>query len=162
MCELKARSLESHVECCWGGGVGGGKRAFGTYGVKILCITSMLYHLVCVQESQEFRKIPQASLFISSSEFCEMSFRSASYRISSCRPTAAKLDLRRAQNSSDPKAKAHYIKYFKVLRKVVKEAKKQHYSTLMVKSNKKIKATWKVIKKQTGIVPQGNMFLPYF
>ena len=52
-----------------------------------------------------------------------------------------KLDLRRAQNSSDPKAKSHYVKYFRVLRKIVKEGKKQHYSTLMAKSNNKIKAT---------------------
>jgi len=47
-------------------------------------------------------------------------------------------------NSNDPKAKAHYIKYFKILRKVIKEAKKQHYSRLTAKSNIKIK-TWNII-----------------
>jgi hypothetical protein len=70
-----------------------------------------------------------------------------------------KLDLRRAQNSSDPKAKALNIIYFKVLRKVVKEAEKQRCNTLMAKSDNKIKATWKVIKKQTRKLPQGNRFI---
>jgi hypothetical protein len=100
---------------CWVGG------AFGTYGVQILCITSISSGF-CTGESAVTR-IPQASLFISSSvccEFCKMSFHSATCWISSCRPTAAKLDLRSAQNSSE----AHDIKCCKVLRKFVKEAKK--------------------------------------
>ena len=32
------------------------------------------------------------------------------------------------KNGRDPKAKAHSIEYCKTLRKVIKEAKKQHYS----------------------------------
>ena len=32
------------------------------------------------------------------------------------------------KNRNDPKTKVHYIKYFKTLRKVIKEAKKQRYS----------------------------------
>jgi len=43
----------------------------------------------------------------------------------------------------------HYIKYCKTLRKVIKEAKKQHYSRLTAKSNNKI-TTWNIIKKETG------------
>ena len=35
--------------------------------------------------------------------------------------------------SNDPQAKAHYIKYCKILRKFIKEAKKQHYSRLTEK-----------------------------
>jgi hypothetical protein len=34
-------------------------------------------------------------------------------------------------NSIDPKAKVHCIKYCKILRKVITEAKKPHYTTLI-------------------------------
>jgi len=43
------------------------------------------------------------------------------------------------KNSNDPKAKVHYIKYCKNLRKVIQEAMKQHYSRLIAKPNDKIK-----------------------
>jgi hypothetical protein len=52
------------------------------------------------------------------------------------------------KNSNDPKAK--YIKYCEILRKVIKEAKKQHYNRLTVKSNNKINTTWNIKKKETG------------
>jgi ribosomal protein L33 len=54
------------------------------------------------------------------------------------------------KNSKDPKAKAHYIKYCQILKKVIKEAKKLHYGRLVAKSNNKIKTTWNIIKKETG------------
>jgi len=38
-------------------------------------------------------------------------------------------------NSNIPKAKAHYIKHCKILRKVIKVATKQHCSRLIAKSN---------------------------
>jgi len=56
------------------------------------------------------------------------------------------------KNSNYPKAKAHYIKYYKILQKVIKEDKKQHCSRLIVKSNNKIKTTSSIIKKETGKV----------
>ena len=56
------------------------------------------------------------------------------------------------KNSNDPKAKAHYIKYCKILGKLIKEAKKQHYFTLKAKSDNQIKTTWNIIKKETGRV----------
>jgi len=34
------------------------------------------------------------------------------------------------KNSDDPRAKAHYIKYCEILRKITKEAKKQRHSSL--------------------------------
>jgi ribosomal protein L33 len=37
------------------------------------------------------------------------------------------------KNSNNPKAKAHYNKYCKILRKVIKEAKNQHCSRLTSK-----------------------------
>jgi len=46
------------------------------------------------------------------------------------------------KNSNDPKTKMHYIKYCKILRKFIKEAKKQHYFRLIAKSDNKIKTTW--------------------
>jgi hypothetical protein len=55
---------------------------------------------------------------------------------------------------NEPKAK--YIKFCKILRK---EAKKQHYSRLTVKSNNDIKTTWNIMEKETG--RQCNRFPPY-
>jgi hypothetical protein len=40
------------------------------------------------------------------------------------------------KNSSGPEAKAHCIKYGKILRKVIKEAKKQRYRKRITKSYK--------------------------
>jgi len=54
------------------------------------------------------------------------------------------------KNRNDPKAKAHYIKYCRILKKVIKEAKKQFYDSLMAKSDNKIKATWNIIKNEIG------------
>ena len=62
------------------------------------------------------------------------------------------------KNSNYPKAKPHYIKYCKILRKVIKEAKKQHYSRLKAKSNTKIKTTSSIIKKETGKIHSVEQF----
>jgi hypothetical protein len=43
--------------------------------------------------------------------------------------------------------KAFYIKYFNILNKVIKEAKKTLFNTLIVKSDN-IKATWNIIKSR--------------
>jgi hypothetical protein len=56
------------------------------------------------------------------------------------------------KNSNDPKAKVKYIKYCKIPRKVLKYAKKQHCSRLIVKSNNKINTTLNITKKETGNV----------
>jgi hypothetical protein len=42
-------------------------------------------------------------------------------------------------NSNDPKSNAHYIKYCRILKKAIKEAKKKHYGRLITKSSNKIK-----------------------
>jgi len=39
------------------------------------------------------------------------------------------------KNNNDPKAKAHYTKYCKIIIKVIKETRKQHYCRLIAKSN---------------------------
>ncbi|GFG38826.1 hypothetical protein Cfor_11239 [Coptotermes formosanus] len=54
--------------------------------------------------------------------------------------------------SKDPVRNAHYNTYCKIVRKVIREAKKQHYSRLIAQSNNKIKTTWNIIKKETGKV----------
>jgi hypothetical protein len=53
------------------------------------------------------------------------------------------------KNSNDLRVKAHFIKYCTVFRKVIKEAKIQHYSRLGGKSHDKIKATRNITKKET-------------
>jgi hypothetical protein len=54
------------------------------------------------------------------------------------------------KSSNDPKTKAHYIKYCRILKKVIKETKNLHCGRLIAKSNNKIKTTWNIIKKETG------------
>jgi hypothetical protein len=46
--------------------------------------------------------------------------------------------------------RAFYIKYREILNNVIKEAKKQHYSRLIAKSDNKIKTSWNKIKRETG------------
>ena len=43
------------------------------------------------------------------------------------------------KNNNDPKAKANYTKYCKIITKVIKETRKQHCCRLIAKSNNKIK-----------------------
>jgi hypothetical protein len=54
------------------------------------------------------------------------------------------------RNSNDPKAKTHYINYCRILKKVIREAKKQHYSRVIARSSNKVKTTWNIIRKETG------------
>jgi hypothetical protein len=51
-------------------------------------------------------------------------------------------------HSNDAVIKAFYIKYCKILNKVIEEAKKQHYNRLTAKSDNKIKTAWNI--KKTG------------
>jgi hypothetical protein len=44
----------------------------------------------------------------------------------------------------------HYNKYCKILSRVTKEAKRQHFCILVEKSDNKIKATWNIIKHESG------------
>jgi superoxide dismutase len=46
--------------------------------------------------------------------------------------------------------KIHYRKYCKILTQVIKEAKHMHYNKQVLESNKKVKAVWKIVKKETG------------
>ena len=51
------------------------------------------------------------------------------------------------KNGNNTKANVHYIKYCKILRKVIKEAKKHHYNKLVPGSNNNMKHYKKRDKK---------------
>jgi hypothetical protein len=53
------------------------------------------------------------------------------------------------KNGNDPKARVYYIKYCKIIRKVIKEAMKQHCKRLIPKSNHKITAG-SILKEEKG------------
>jgi hypothetical protein len=46
--------------------------------------------------------------------------------------------------------KIHYRKYCKILTQVIKEAEHMHYNRQILESNNKVKAVWKIVKKETG------------
>jgi hypothetical protein len=54
-----------------------------------------------------------------------------------------------SRSSNNPHMRAYYIKYCKILNRVIIEAKRQHYCRLIEKSDK-IKTTWNMIKHETG------------
>jgi hypothetical protein len=51
-----------------------------------------------------------------------------------------------SKSSNNPHMRAYYIKYCKILNRVIKVAKRQHYCGLIAKSDNKIKSTWNIIK----------------
>jgi hypothetical protein len=55
-----------------------------------------------------------------------------------------------SRSSNNPHRRAYYNKYCKILSRVIKEAKRQHYCRLIAKSDNKIKTTWNIIKCESG------------
>jgi hypothetical protein len=51
-----------------------------------------------------------------------------------------------SKHSSDPKIKLHFKKYCFILKKVICEAKKIHYSQLIATSKNRIKTSWNIIR----------------
>ena len=51
-------------------------------------------------------------------------------------------------NFINPKIKDHYDRYCAISRKVIREAKKLHYNTLITNSVNKIEGAWSVIKQE--------------
>jgi hypothetical protein len=47
--------------------------------------------------------------------------------------------------------KIHYRKYCKILTKVIKEAEHMHYNKQILESDNKVKAVWKIVRKETEI-----------
>lgn len=60
-----------------------------------------------------------------------------------------KLYLKYRQDD-DPHFKLYYMKYCKILTKVIKEARKVYCDGKILKSYNKIKTTWSIIKRETG------------
>jgi hypothetical protein len=54
------------------------------------------------------------------------------------------------QSINNQLMKIHYRKYCKILTQVIKEAKCMHYNKDILASNNKVKAVWKIVKKETG------------
>jgi hypothetical protein len=46
--------------------------------------------------------------------------------------------------------RAYYLRYCKILSRVIKEAKRQHYNRLITKFNNQIKTTWNIIRHERG------------
>jgi len=42
------------------------------------------------------------------------------------------------------------MKYYRILKMIIREAKNQHYNTLIAKSSNKIQMTCTIIRKETG------------
>jgi hypothetical protein len=55
-----------------------------------------------------------------------------------------------SKSSNKPHMRIYYNKYCKILSRVIKEPKRQHYCRLRAKSDNKIKTTWNIIKFQSG------------
>ena len=54
-----------------------------------------------------------------------------------------------SRNCNNPKVKLYYKHYCSILRKTIREAKRQYFNELIVNSENKVKTTWKIIKKLT-------------
>jgi hypothetical protein len=62
------------------------------------------------------------------------------------------------KNSDDPKVTALYMKCCDILRKVIKEAKQRHYSTLIAKSNNRRNSLWNIQGRRHGKYIKWNRF----
>jgi hypothetical protein len=58
--------------------------------------------------------------------------------------------------TSDPQKKYYYKKYCTILKKVIKQAKKLYYNTLIKTSVNKIKTTWNITRENTGKIQDLN------
>jgi hypothetical protein len=60
------------------------------------------------------------------------------------------------RNTNNPPKKDYYKKYCTILKKVIKEAKKLYYNTLIKTSANKTKTTWNIIRENTGKIQDLN------
>ena len=54
------------------------------------------------------------------------------------------------RSSSDEAFKRYYRQYCKILKNVIREAKKKHYSRQILKSSNKMRTIWNITKSVTG------------
>jgi hypothetical protein len=54
------------------------------------------------------------------------------------------------RNNNDIQLKEYYMKYSKILSKIIRTAKILHLNNQIIHSNNKIKSTWNIIRSETG------------
>jgi hypothetical protein len=54
------------------------------------------------------------------------------------------------ENTNNSQIKIHYKKYYKILKQVINEAKKQFFHNQIAASTNKIKTAWKIVKENSG------------
>ena len=55
-----------------------------------------------------------------------------------------------SRDSKNPKLKHYYKSYCKILSKIIKEAKRQHYNKQILTSHNKTRTIWNIVKTETG------------
>jgi UV DNA damage repair endonuclease len=55
------------------------------------------------------------------------------------------------RSTNDKKLKNYYLKYSKILSKIIRTAKKLYYNNKIKHAHNRTKATWKVIKEDMGV-----------
>jgi hypothetical protein len=55
------------------------------------------------------------------------------------------------RTNNDKKLKNYYLKYSKILSKVIRTAQKLHYNNKILHAHNKTKAKWKIIKDDMGV-----------
>ena len=55
-----------------------------------------------------------------------------------------------SRDSKNPKLKHYYKSYCKILSKIIKEAKRQHYNKQILTSHNKTRTVWNIVKTETG------------
>jgi hypothetical protein len=65
-----------------------------------------------------------------------------------------------SRNSNNFQLQEYYRNYCIVLKRVIREAKRIYYSSLISSSDKKVKTTWKIVEKEIGTKKDGRERLP--
>jgi hypothetical protein len=56
----------------------------------------------------------------------------------------------------DPNLKIYYKQYCRILTRVISAAKRAHYNRMILKSNNKVKSTWKIINEEKGNIKRNK------
>jgi hypothetical protein len=67
-----------------------------------------------------------------------------------------------SRNCMDLKLKMYYKRYYSILRKTIRGAKKLYYYELIAKSENKNKMTWKIVKNLKGKTQNSQQVFPTF
>jgi hypothetical protein len=67
-----------------------------------------------------------------------------------CRSKKGELFCRCRENTNNSQIKLHYKKYYKIIKQVINEAKKQFFHNQIAAATNKIKTAWKIVKENSG------------